>query len=70
MLVEASASPERNVKLLRNGHDQAVGIAREFELPGDEPALPKSLLAVLAKIRPLDEAFLPISDLLVNPIEL
>ena len=70
MLVEVSASPERNAKWLRNGHDQAVGIAREFERPGDEPAPPKSLLAVLATIRPLDEAFLPISDLLVNPIVL
>jgi antitoxin VapB len=29
-------SAHRNVKLFRNGRNQAVRIPREFELPGDE----------------------------------
>jgi antitoxin VapB len=53
-----------------------VRIPREFELPGEEailhkegdrliiePAEPTSLLAVLAKLQPLDEEFPPIPDL-------
>ena len=66
---------ERHVKLFKNGRNQAVRIPREFELPGDEaimrkdgnrliiePAPPKSLLAVLATLKPLDEDFPPIPD--------
>ena len=68
--------PERHVKLFKNGRSQAVRIPREFELPGAdaimrkegnrliiEPTQPKSLLAVLATLAPLDEDFPPISDL-------
>jgi antitoxin VapB len=67
--------PERHVKLFKNGRNQAVRIPREFELPGEdaimrkdgdrliiEPAPPKSLLAVLALLAPLDEDFPPIPD--------
>ena len=75
--------PERHVKLFKNGRNQAVRIPREFELPGDEaimrkegdrliiePTQPKSLLAVLATLQPLDEEFPPIPELPVDPVEL
>ena len=74
---------ERHVKLFKNGRNQAVRIPREFELPGDEaimrkegdrliiePTQPKSLLAVLARLEPLDEVFPAIPDLPVDPVEL
>ncbi len=73
---------ERHVKLFKNGRNQAVRIPREFELPGDEaimrkegdrliiePAQPQSLLAVLAKLHPLDEDFPPIPDLPVDTVK-
>lgn len=66
---------ERHVKLFRNGRNQAVRIPREFELAGQdaitrkegerlviEPCPPKSLLALLATLAPLDEDFPPIPD--------
>jgi antitoxin VapB len=78
----ASAS-ERRVKLFRNGRNQAVRIPREFELPGEdalmrkegdrliiEPAPPRSLLAVLATLEPLDEDFAPIEDMPPDPVDL
>lgn len=74
---------DRHVRLFRNGRNQAVRIPREFELPGEEavmrkegdrliiePAAPKSLLAVLAALKPIDEAFPPIADLAPDPVEL
>ena len=83
MLMEATVIPERHVKLFKNGRNQAVRIPREFELPGNEaimrkegdrliiePTQPKSLLAVLATLRPLDEEFPPIPELPVDPVEL
>jgi antitoxin VapB len=73
---------ERNVKLFKNGRNQAVRIPREFELPGEdavmrkegnrliiEPAPPKSLLAVLATLAPLDETFPPIADKPADPVD-
>jgi antitoxin VapB len=67
-------SAERHVKLFKNGRSQAVRIPREFELPGEdaimrkdgerltiEPTPPKSLLAVLATLSPLEDDFPPIS---------
>ena len=67
--------PERRVKLFKNGRNQAVRIPRGFELPGKnavmrkegeklivEPVAPKSLLAVLATLTPLDEEFPEIPD--------
>ena len=56
----------REVKLFRNGRNQAVRIPREFEMPGNqailrkvghrlilEPARSQSLLAALAAMSPL-----------------
>lgn len=67
---------ERHVKIFKNGRNQAVRIPREFELPGEdavmrkegdrliiEPTPPTSLLALLAKLRPLDEQLPPIQEL-------
>lgn len=74
---------ERHVKLFKNGRNQAVRIPREFELPGEdavmrkegerliiEPAPPKSLLAVLGTLKPLEEEFPPIPELGIDPVEL
>jgi antitoxin VapB len=76
-------SPERHVKVFKNGRNQAVRIPREFELrvedaimrkEGDrliiEPAPPKSLLAVLATLVPLDEDFPAIRDLPPDRVDL
>jgi antitoxin VapB len=76
-------SAQRRVKLFRNGRNQAVRIPREFELSGDEailhkegerliiePAPPRSLLAVLASLEPLDEAFPPIPELPTDAVDL
>ena len=73
--MEGSVLPERHIKLLRSGRNHAVRIPREFELPGEdavsrkdedrliiEPVAPKSLLALLATLAPLDEEFPPIPD--------
>ena len=80
---EVTVGPERHVKLFKNGRNQAVRIPREFELPGEdaimrkegerliiEPAPPRSLLAVLATLAPLDEDFPPIPELALGPVEL
>ena len=77
------ADPERHVKIFKNGRNQAVRIPREFELPGDEavmrkegsrliiePKPPASLLAVLASLKPIEEKFPPIADLLPRPVKL
>ncbi len=74
---------ERHVKLFRNGRNQAVRIPREFELPGEdaiirregtrlviEPAPPTSLLAVLAKLAPIEKHFPPIGDPPPDGVEL
>ena len=83
MLKEVAVRAERHVKLFKNGRNQAVRIPREFELPGEdaimrkegkrliiEPAPPKSLLAVLATLAPLDEDFPSIPELTIDPVEL
>jgi antitoxin VapB len=72
----------RSVKLFRNGRNQAVRIPREFELPGEdavmrkegraliiEPAPAKSLLAVLARLKPIDEDFPAIADGAPRPVK-
>lgn len=74
---------ERNVRLFRNGRNQAVRIPREFELPGEdavmrkegdrlviEPAPAKSLLAVLATLEPIEEDFPAIEELPHTPVDL
>jgi antitoxin VapB len=76
-------SVERHVKLFRNGRNQAVRIPREFELPGEDAIIrkegqrliieacpPKSLLAVLASLSPLNEDFPSIPDPVPSPIDL
>ena len=73
----------RHVKLFKNGRNQAVRIPREFELPGEdaimhkdgdrliiEAAPPKSLLAILADLSPLDEDFPQIDDPIPGPVNL
>jgi antitoxin VapB len=75
-------SPERQVKVFRNGRNKAVRIPREFEFPGDdaimrkegdrliiEPLPTKSLLAVLAKLAPLPEDFPSILDVPPDAVE-
>jgi len=74
---------ERHVKFFKNGRNQAVRIPREFELPGEdavmrkegerpiiEPTPPKSLLAILKALAPLDEEFPPILDSPPDPVDL
>ena len=74
---------ERHVRLFKNGRNQAVRIPREFELPGKdaimrkegdrlviEPAPPRSLLAVLATLEPIEETLPPIEELPLEPDEL
>lgn len=61
---------ERYVRLFRNGRNQALRIPREFELEGEEAIIHKEgdrlivepvrrgkLLALLATLEPLEEAF-------------
>jgi len=72
----------RHVKLFKNGRNQAVRIPREFELPGEdaiihregdrliiEAAPPRSLLAILAELSPLDEEFPEIDDPVPGPVD-
>ncbi len=66
---------ERQVRLFRNGRNQAIRIPRDFELPGKEaiirkqgdrliiePAHGKSLSELLASWEPLVENFPEIQD--------
>lgn len=74
---------ERQVRLFKNGRNQAIRIPRDMELPGHaatvrkeglrlviEPIAGPSLLAVLATLKPLDEAFPPIVRSAAEPVEL
>ncbi|MBW3655886.1 MAG: AbrB/MazE/SpoVT family DNA-binding domain-containing protein [Gemmatimonadetes bacterium] len=76
-------SAQRRIKLYRNGRNQAIRIPREFELSGDEailrkegerliiePAPPRSLLALLATLEPIEEAFPPIPELPTDSVDL
>ncbi len=73
---------ERQVRLFRNGRNQALRIPRDLELPGRaatlrkegsrlivEPLVGPSLLDVLAKLKPLDEEFPRISRPPAEPVE-
>jgi antitoxin VapB len=73
----------RHVKLFKNGRSQAVRIPKEFELPGEdaimrkesgkliiEPAPPRSLLSLLATLKPIAETFPPVDDAVPDPVEL
>jgi antitoxin VapB len=70
---------ERQVRLFRNGVNQALRIPKGFELPGNratihkdgnrlviEPMNKPSLLATLSALEPLDEDFPEIDDPLVT----
>jgi antitoxin VapB len=74
---------ERHVKLFRNGREQAVRIPRELELPGEdavirkeghrliiEPAAPRSLLAFLGTLEPLDDDLPLIEELPHTAVDL
>ena len=63
-------TPERHVRLFRNGRNQALRIPRDLELEGDEAIIRKEgdrlivepvrkgrLLALLATLEPLEEPF-------------
>jgi antitoxin VapB len=76
-------NPERQVRVFRNGRNQAVRIPRDLELPGREATLRKegarliiepvarpSLLAVLAKLKPLDEELAKVPRPVAEPVEL
>jgi antitoxin VapB len=73
---------ERRVKVFKSGRNQAVRIPREFELrtrnavmrkEGErliiEP-IPKSLLSVLAALKPLREDFAQVSDSSPDSVDL
>ncbi len=72
----------RHVKLFKNGRNQAVRIPREFELPGEDAIMhrdgarliieppPRSLLAVLATLSPLEDNFGEIDDPMPGPVDL
>jgi antitoxin VapB len=77
-----SVATERRVRIFRNGRNQAVRIPREFELPGDEaimrreggrliiePALPGSLIALLATLEPIEEELQPPPDRPPEPVD-
>jgi len=66
---------QRRIKLFRNARYQAVRIPMEFELPGDEaimhregdrlviePVRKRGLIALLKRMKPLDEEFPRIDD--------
>jgi len=68
-------SLQRQVRLFRNGRNQALRIPRDFELPGSEaiirkegdrliiePVPHRSLLQVLESLKPLTETFSEIDD--------
>jgi antitoxin VapB len=76
-------SPERHVKVFKNGRNKVVRIPREFEFPGEdaimrkegdrlviEPVPAKSLLAVLTRLAPLREDFPTIPDAPPDAVEL
>jgi antitoxin VapB len=67
---------ERRVRLFRKGRNQAVQIPREFELPGREAIIhkeggrlvieaapPRSLLALLATLEPIEDEVPVIEEL-------
>jgi antitoxin VapB len=74
---------ERHVRLFRNGRNQALRIPRDLELPGRaatlrkegtrlivEPVAGPSLLAVLAKLKPLDEGLPQVPRHSAEPVDL
>jgi antitoxin VapB len=84
MLDEEYAMETRKVSLFRNGRSQALRIPKEFELPGKEAVIrkegqrlilepvkgPKSLVAYLATLEPIEDAFPEIEDLPVKDVRI
>lgn len=77
------AVTERRVRLFKNGRNQAIRIPREFELPGEEailrkdgdrlilePTVPTSLIAVLARLEPLEDELPALLDLPIDDVDL
>jgi antitoxin VapB len=77
---EAFMTERRQVRLFRNGRNQAIRIPVEFELPGNEavmhrdgdrlviePVRKRGLLALLKSMKPLDEHFPDIEDPIPEP---
>lgn len=73
---------ERRVKLHREGREQTIRLPDEFALPGEEALLRwqdgrltleaitrPSLLATLAQLVPLDDAWPEIEDLPPEPVD-
>ncbi|MBM3513885.1 MAG: AbrB/MazE/SpoVT family DNA-binding domain-containing protein [Alphaproteobacteria bacterium] len=74
---------QRQVKLFRNGRNQAVRIPREYELPGTsaimrregrrliiEPTRPKTFSAWLKTLEPIEHEFPHIDDPPPEPVDL
>jgi antitoxin VapB len=72
---------ERKVSLFRNGRSQAVRIPKDFEMPGTdvvmrkegfrlviEPARKRTLLDVLATLRPSPDPFPEVEDFPAEPV--
>jgi len=72
---------ERQVRIFKNGRNQAIRIPREFELEGDEAIIRKEgdrlivepvkrggLLALLSTLEPLDDEF-PDVDAGISPLD-
>ena len=51
----------RHVRLFKNGRNQAVRIARDMELPGDE--------VVISTLEPLDVEWLEVVDQAATPVD-
>ena len=77
MQIQKTNTEQREVRLFRNGRNQAIRIPREFELPGESATLRREgnrliieavplnpLLSFLQDCEPLDIDFPDIDDLL------
>ena len=71
------------IRLFKNGRNQTLRIPRELELPGHEailrkegrrlvvePVDPRSLLAMLARLKPLDEDLPAIDRPAAEPVDI
>lgn len=80
---KTAVSAERQVRLFRNGRNQALRIPRDLELPGKaatlrkegtrlivEPVAGPSLLAVLARLKPLEEELPRVARAAAEPVNL
>lgn len=82
MFPHDTPTPARQVRLYRHGRYQAVHIPHDLELPGNEAVMrkegqkliieppPRSLLAVLAGLQPIDDQLPSIDELPLRPVRL